>query len=573
MTMINSTHPGKLLAPIALAITLTYSQMSYAAPDAGQTQRELQQQSVPPATKIEPKLKIETLMDFEKRTEEPKISDMTDVSRFMVRTINISGNNEITTAELQAQVADLVGAERSLAELNGTAARLTAYYRERGYAVARAYLPEQEIRNGEVAIKIIEGHIATYKLDNKSRLSDQRINDYLNRVKPGSSIRTTEIDRTLRLLNDLPGVGGVRATLQPGASVGTSDLAVGIKQGDLLSGNVSLDNYGNRAAGAYLLRGELNINSPLKIGDQITVKALVSDQHLASGQVSYQAPIGNDGLRLGGTYASTRYDLGKEFSILKLHGSASSIAAFATYPFILGQNTNLTGMVNGERKSLTDHFDVTATTHEKQISELSFGLSGNHKDALLGGGNNNASLSLALGKLSIDTPSVLLIDNDSGARTNGNFARLNFSAGRLQRITDNNQLSISLSGQRASKNLDSSEKFSLGGAMGVRAYPQGEGIGDHGYLATLELRQKLLESVQGTLFFDIGSVSINHTPYATTASNTQTLSGAGFGVNTDLAGTQFSAAVAWRTSSEKPTSIPPSAIQTPTFWLQATERF
>ena len=43
-------------------------------------------------------------------------------------------------------------------------------------------------------------------------------------------------------------------------------------------------------------------------------------------------------------------------------------------------------------------------------------------------------------------------------------------------------------GQLAFDNLDSSEKMELGGAYGVRAYPEGEAYGDQGYVATLEAR-------------------------------------------------------------------------------------
>lgn len=46
-------------------------------------------------------------------------------------------------------------------------------------------------------------------------------------------------------------------------------------------------------------------------------------------------------------------------------------------------------------------------------------------------------------------------------------------------------------GQLAFDNLDSSEKIQLGGAYGVRAYPEGEAFGDTGYIATLEARLAL----------------------------------------------------------------------------------
>ena len=49
-------------------------------------------------------------------------------------------------------------------------------------------------------------------------------------------------------------------------------------------------------------------------------------------------------------------------------------------------------------------------------------------------------------------------------------------------------LHINLHSQLASKDLDGSEQFSLGGADGIRAYPQGEASGSSGYQATAELR-------------------------------------------------------------------------------------
>jgi Hemolysin activation/secretion protein len=143
----------------------------------------------------------------------------------------------------------------------------------------------------------------------------------------------------------------------------------------------------------------------------------------------------------------------------------------------------------------------------------------------------------------------------------------------LQRLTDNNHLYLSFSGQRANKNLDSSEKFSLGGAYGVRAYPQGEGIGDEGYLAILELRHKLSGWAQCILFYDTGSVTINHSPFGPAAPNTRNLSGAGFGANVMLVGLQIKASLAWRTGGGQPTSIPAGAVNTPNFWLQVGKVF
>jgi hemolysin activation/secretion protein len=98
--------------------------------------------------------------------------------------------------------------------------------------------------------------------------------------------------------------------------------------------------------------------------------------------------------------------------------------------------------------------------------------------------------------------------------------RLAYALSRLQRLTNADTLSLAVSGQVANKNLDSSEKFSLGGATGVRTYPQGEADGNEGYLASVELRHNLNDALQAILFYDTGAIRINQTPFGVVASNT-----------------------------------------------------
>ena len=567
-------HPLRICKPLTFSILIAVlpSHAAPVAPDAGQTLRELQQlpDLTPPPP--EPKLRIEEQLHIDESVPDNSKGKKADDTRFLVKAFRISGNTEIPTSKLEALVADLKGTEHNLAELNVATARITAYYRARGYAVARAYLPAQDIVDGAVSVSIIEGHIAKHRIDNQSLLSDKTANDFLGQIKDGDVIRNAQIDRALFLLNDTPGIGATRATLQPGASLGTSDLLVELKPGAAYSGNISLDNYGNRYIGANRLGGTLNFNSPFKIGDQISLGALASDQHLAFGRAAYQLPIGGNGLHMGAAYSNTRYNLGKEFAALNAHGTATSSSVFASYPFIRSQPSNLNGTFTWEQKKLTDYVDVTSTVTGKHARLAMLGLSGNHSDALGGNGISSFDLSLAMGRLSIDSPSALAID-DITAQTNGAFTRISYSANRLQRLNESNQLFISLSGQHANKNLDSSEKFFLGGANGVRAYPQGEGIGDQGRLVNLELRHNVSATLQGMLFYDRGSITTNHNPFGPPAPNGLSLSGYGIGANANLAGTQIKISLARRTDGGQPASIPDSAVRSYTIWLQASEQF
>jgi hemolysin activation/secretion protein/outer membrane protein OmpA-like peptidoglycan-associated protein len=489
-------------------------------------------------------------------------------ARMMVKSIHVTGNSVFASTELEALLTDLVGGEHTLAELNEGAARITAYYHERGYIVSRAYIPPQEIKDGALTISVQEGRIGEQQINNQSRLSDQRADEYLSVIKSGDVLQAEPVNRALLLLNETPGVSAARGSLQPGASIGTADIVVELLPSAPYSGQVQLDNYGSYYTGENRLGAELALNSPLNIGDLVTFRALKSDQDLTYGYVAYQIPVGGSGLRLGGTYSGTSYSLGKELASSQSHGTATVAGLFGVYPFIRSQESNITGTISLEDKHLND---VTASVpSDKKVIVATFDVTGNREDRFGGGGITLFDLSLSPGILSMDDTSLLI--DQSSANTNGSFIRLNFNLNRLQRLADRDSLSLALSGQLSNKNLNSSEQFSLGGVYGVRAYPQGEAFGDEGLLVNMALRHNFTQTLQGVLFYDAGLIKINHDPYLA-GSNTRFLSGGGVGVNTNIYGIGIKADYSMRGAGGQPTSEPTTKNEKSRLWLQLSKYF
>jgi len=130
----------------------------------------------------------------------------------------VTGNTVFAESELVELVREYVGKEVAFADLEQAAARISRYYREHGYMVARAYIPTQTITTDAVAeIAVIEGRFGKVELDNKSRVRDSVARGYLDAF-PGTVVTEPPLERKLLLLNDLPGVGEARATLKPGRS-------------------------------------------------------------------------------------------------------------------------------------------------------------------------------------------------------------------------------------------------------------------------------------------------------------------------------------------------------------------
>jgi hemolysin activation/secretion protein len=551
------------IAALALVSAAT-AQAATALPDAGQTSREVQRNT----ELFKPGVVAPLIVGGEAQAAPGSDAAASSV-RIFVKEVRVVGSKAFSAAGLEFLVKSLHGGEHSLAEINTAVATITTWYRERGFVVARAYLPAQEINDGVLVVNVLEGLVGAQTTLNRSELVEPQVKQYLRQIVAGEAVQARTIDRALLVLADTPGVGGARASLQPGASVGTTDLLIELDPGLPYAATVEADNFGNRYTGEYRLGASLAVNSPLKRGDQLTVRALASDQNMTYARASYQVPVGGDGLRTGVAYFDTRYQLTQEFS--RSNGSATGASVFATYPFVRSQSANLFGTLTAEQKKFLDKSDESTTFSDKQINLINLGLAGSAQDTLWGGGSSSADVSIVSGTLSMDAAS-LIKDGESGSvNTAGQFSKLGYSLGRQQRLNDTDTMLFQLSGQIASKNLNSSEKFSLGGANGVRAYPQGEASGDMGWMVNLEYRRALAPQLQGFAFYDAGSVTINRNAFL--ADNTRALAGAGLGLSAQYKSMQFKATVAWQTQGGTAQAEPASVTRNPRFWVQMSDSF
>ena len=490
------------------AALLASAQSALAQPpiDAGS-----QLQQIPPAPARPP---AEPVFQVEPRAVETDIGAAG--ARVRVDALNITGQTLFPDEALIAASGFTPGSELSLAELRALAGRITAFYNGRGYFLAQAYLPAQDISAGTVTIEVIEGRYGAINLENRTNLSDGVARRTLGGLDSGDIVASAPLERRLLLLSDIPGIV-VRSTLTPGSAVGTSDLNVDLMPGRRITGSVEADNAGNRYTGAYRLGGSINVNNPAGIGDRLSLRVLGSTSGLAYGRAAYQAPIGN--LTLGVAFAHIRYDLGREFRSLDADGTADILSVYGSYPLIRSRNRNLYALASAEANWFEDRIGLVSTVSNKRTRLINLGLAGDSHDAFGGGGWNAYSASLTLGTLDIRSPADRAADALT-ARSDGGFAKLEFSVARLQAVAGPFSLYGAVRGQIAFDNLDSSEKMELGGAYGVRAYPEGEGYGDQGYIATLEARLMLDQWMAGfpgdlqlSAFVDVGSVEFAHDPW------------------------------------------------------------
>jgi hemolysin activation/secretion protein len=290
---------------------------------------------------------------------------------------------------------------------------------------------------------------------------------------------------------------------------------------------LGVDDTGPRSTGSTRGTADLSINSPMHQGDLLTADLIYSDGS-DYGRLAYSIPVGPDGWRVGANGSVFRYRLiAPEFSALGAGGSSDSAGLEAAYPIVRARLHNLYLNLNADHESFDNH-SSGATTSRYDIDALGVALNANLFDSIGGGGASTASLALRGGRADLGGSPNQAADLAT-TRVAGNYARLRYAASRQQVLTPSLSFYGALSGQFTSKNLDSSEKFYLGGANGVRAYPANEGAGTEGQMLNLELRERLPANFQLDGFYDWGHVTVNRNNSFSGAAtiNNYSLQGAG----------------------------------------------
>ena len=500
-------------AALIVGILAAGSATAQTPPDAGSLLQQIEQQrklKLPqerPAAPVAPPAELQTLAG-------PSVT---------LTVIRVAGNRLLSQEQLAPVLAPFLNRPVVFSEMQQAAAAVAKAYRDAGW-IARAYLPKQEVTQGELTVQVIEASFGgvQWSGDPATRVSRARIERVVEAgLAKGAPISVPALDRVLLLIDEYPGIT-TQGSLAPGSAEGETALALSVADKPLFSSDLSFDNGGSRSTGAQRLSVNVALASPARIADSATLSAIHTEgsDYL---RAAYSLPVGAQGWRLGVNVTGLRYTVQSP----QATGSSTSYGLEGSYPLLRSPKENIYLQLGYDRRSF--HNLVASETSSKyRMSVATVGLSANRFDALGGGGASSASLAWVGGTVNLNGSPNEDADQ-STTRTAGAFGKLRYSASRLQALAPGQTASLAISGQVANKNLDSSEKIFLGGSTGVRAYPSSEGGGSDGLLANFEWRVSLPASLGLTAFYDWGQVVVNHDNNFTGAAevNRITLKGAG----------------------------------------------
>ena len=406
-------------------------------------------------------------------------------SRFVLGAVNIDGATVFGSEELAQSYESLLASEIGRAELDAIVARITARYRQAGYFLSYASLPEQSVQSGIVGIRVVEGYVGDVRVEGSDR-STQAVQQIAKQLVNDRPLRTATLERVLGLIRDLPGLTVVETRISRSpADPARHELTI-VLGSDPARALVYTDNRGTIDGARLRGYSSLSLASLVVPGDQLQLDLFAIPSRnfrFIYGQAKMSLPIGFDGLRLFAAHSR-----GAQYQRLdgpNQRGTSRQSTAEIVYPFVKSRSFSLVGhaslsdIENAERKagSTIQHDRLNVARAWLEFANVGHA----RVDGRIG-----VSQGVSLGNITGKRDPL-----SSRLGASGRFTKFNVDAQLNAPLSEQFSVRIDTSAQYSTEPLLAAEEFGLGGNRIGRAFDFNDMTGDHGFGVMLELSRRL----------------------------------------------------------------------------------
>ena len=458
----------------------------------------------------------------------------------------------IDEESLREAIRERLGNKRVIDSFDLEEARLavTQRYADAGFVTSGAFIPDQDLDNGVVTLKVIEGRLTEIQVDGNKSLRDEFFESRLLR-NLGTPLNVNDLRGPLARLHQNPNIRRINAELRPGLVPGESYLELNVEENPPLRAGIDFHNERPPGVGEEQLEFWLTHTSLTKHGDVLDVRYGLFDSGIDDPEISpfknillsYSLPINAQDTTLHAMFARQSYTLIQEpFSTLDIEGESTLARIGIRHPVWREHGTGADNRVRelalglyldrsmSETSLLGTPFNVTAgsVNGEVELTVIRFAQEYSSRDT---------QEALAL-RSTFSAGIQAFGTTDDGTERDSSFLVWLGQANYVRRLGDSGtEMVLRGSFQVADGPLLSPEQFGIGGAHSVRGYAENQLVRDMGYQATMEFHvpvmrggddRKLLTFVP---FVDLGGGWNSETtsPFGNTARDHETIVSAGIG--------------------------------------------
>jgi hemolysin activation/secretion protein len=412
--------------------------------------------------------------------------------RVLVKKIRIEGNTVFSDKELSELISHYENREITFEELLAVRQKLTLLYINKGYINSGVVIPDQQVVDGVIVLRVIEGRLSEMEIDGIKYFST----GYIERRLENASLPPLNVNilrETLQILQQDSQIKRINAELSPGVVPGDSILRIMIEEEKPYKVSINFNNNQSPSVGSY--RGDIMLSyaNLFGVGDKIR-----GDFGITEGtddiSFNYSIPVTSRDTTLAAHYQKSESTvIDEEFELLEIQSETESYGLTISRPFFRTTFEefvlSLTGEVRrnatfllGRPFSFTDiddnvtHLSVLRFSQEwiHRSSTQVFALSSNFS---LGINAFNATIS------------------DTGA--DGEFFLWIGQCLWMQKWSDSDvQTLFNINTQLADDSLLPMEMFPIGGMNSVRGYRENQLVRDNGVVSSFELRLPVVRNKQ-----------------------------------------------------------------------------
>jgi hemolysin activation/secretion protein len=184
-----------------------------------------------------------------------------------IKTISIQGANVVSADQMRGLVSEFEDRCIGLSDFDIILERITLAYVDKGFILARSYLPEQDLSGGQLAIAVVEGELSQITFNGAENAS------WSAQIFPGQIGRPVQLRAVEQGLDQIKSMPRWQAemTFDAGQEQGQSILAVQAKTDKPSELTFSTHNRGSAQSGQWVSGLSYNTTNLLGLNDSITL--------------------------------------------------------------------------------------------------------------------------------------------------------------------------------------------------------------------------------------------------------------------------------------------------------------
>jgi len=403
---------------------------------------------------------------------------------FMLRGVRIEGNSVLDEASIRDAVTPYIDKPASIASLEELRRALSLLYIQRGYINSGVTIPDQNVENGVLTLRAVEGRVTEVDVSGTDTFSPEFFRARLERGLT-NPFKVSELERQQQIMLQDPLVRRLNIELLPSLVPGQAKVHADVQEASPFSVTAQIANNQSPTAGE--IRGQVqgSVANLLGVGDVLAVQYGRS-QGINDGAIAYSLPLASDDTRL-----SLRYDINGTVVVtsalapLQVTSRYDSIAVGLSRPIYRTAEQNFTLGTNLERRKAQsflsgEPFSFTAGSDNGKTNVTALRL---YQDWL----DRDAEHAFAA-RSTLSFGLHALGSTVTGGSPTARFVSWLGQAQYVRRVYQNWEGVIRSDVQVANRPLFPIEQFALGGIDTVRGYRQYLTITDDAFFASGELR-------------------------------------------------------------------------------------